>query len=92
MSANVQEVDRTRNDVSAPRKPRLLVVDDERGPRESLRMILSGCLETEILRESLESHHWNQTRTANALGITRRVLKLKMDKLGIESPEDVAID
>ena len=28
--------------------------------------------ETEILRESLESHHWNQTRTANALGITRR--------------------
>ncbi len=44
--------------------------------------------ETDILRESLESHHWNQTRTANALGLTRRVLKLKMDKLGIESPED----
>jgi len=43
--------------------------------------------ETEILREALESHHWNQTRTANALGITRRVLKLKIDKLGIESPE-----
>ena len=42
--------------------------------------------ETEILREALESHQWNQTRTANALGITRRVLKLKMDKLGIESP------
>jgi len=40
--------------------------------------------ETEILREALESHQWNQTRTANALGITRRVLKLKMDKLGIE--------
>jgi len=43
--------------------------------------------ETEILREALESHHWNQTRTANALGITRRVLKLKIDKLGIEPPE-----
>jgi transcriptional regulator with PAS, ATPase and Fis domain len=42
--------------------------------------------ETEILREALESHHWNQTRTANALGITRRVLKLKMDKLEIEDP------
>ena len=41
--------------------------------------------ETEILREALESHQWNQTRTANALGITRRVLKLKLDKLGIES-------
>jgi DNA-binding NtrC family response regulator len=43
--------------------------------------------ETEILREALESHHWNQTRTANALGITRRVLKLKMDKLQIEDPQ-----
>ena len=48
--------------------------------------------ETEILRESLESHHWNQTRTATALGITRRVLKLKMDKLGIESPDDAPIE
>jgi DNA-binding NtrC family response regulator len=48
--------------------------------------------ETDILRESLESHHWNQTRTANALGITRRVLKLKMDKLGIEPPDDAPID
>jgi len=44
--------------------------------------------ETDILRECLESHRWNQTRAANALGLTRRVLKLKMDKLGIESPED----
>ena len=44
--------------------------------------------ESEILREALERHHWNQTRTATALGITRRVLKLKMDKLGIESPPD----
>ena len=42
---------------------------------------------SEILREALESHHWNQTRTASALGITRRVLKLKMDKLGIEPPD-----
>jgi len=43
--------------------------------------------ETDILRESLESHHWNQTQTANALGLTRRVLKLKMDKLDIEAPD-----
>ncbi len=43
--------------------------------------------ETDILRESLESHHWNQTQTASALGLTRRVLKLKMDKLDIEAPD-----
>jgi DNA-binding NtrC family response regulator len=48
--------------------------------------------ETDILRESLESHHWNQTQTATALGITRRVLKLKMDKLQIESPDSVESD
>jgi DNA-binding NtrC family response regulator len=48
--------------------------------------------ETDILRESLESHHWNQTRTATALGITRRVLKLKMDKLCIEPPPDAPTD
>jgi two-component system, NtrC family, response regulator AtoC len=47
--------------------------------------------ETEILREALENHLWNQTRTASALGITRRVLKLKMDKLGIDPPDGTSI-
>ncbi len=42
--------------------------------------------ETDILTEALESNRWNQTKTAEALGITRRVLKLKMDKLNIEEP------
>lgn len=41
--------------------------------------------ETEILREALEQNDWNQTRAADSLGITRRVLKLKMDRFGIES-------
>jgi DNA-binding NtrC family response regulator len=45
--------------------------------------------ETEILREALERDGWNQTRTASGLGITRRVLKIKMDKLGIEPPGEV---
>ncbi|MDE0886677.1 MAG: sigma-54 dependent transcriptional regulator [Myxococcota bacterium] len=40
--------------------------------------------ETEILREALERQDWNQTRTAANLGITRRILKLKIDKLGID--------
>lgn len=43
--------------------------------------------EIDILREALESNRWNQTKTADALRITRRVLKLKMDKLGIEERE-----
>ena len=40
--------------------------------------------ETEILREALERCEGNQTRAAESLGITRRVLKLKMDRFGIE--------
>ena len=43
--------------------------------------------ETDILREALDSHKWNQTKTADALGITRRVLKIKMDKYGLEETE-----
>jgi len=42
--------------------------------------------ESEILREALERQDWNQTQTASLLGITRRSLKLKMDRLGIEPP------
>jgi len=42
--------------------------------------------ETEILREALERNEWNQTRTASRLGITRRSLKLKMDRLCIDAP------
>ena len=41
--------------------------------------------ETEILREALERDEWNQTRTASRLGITRRSLKLKMDRLSIDA-------
>jgi len=47
--------------------------------------LVSG-FESEILREALERQEWNQTRTAASLGITRRILKLKMDKLGIDGP------
>ena len=48
--------------------------------------------ETEILLEALETHHWNQTRTGKALGLTRRVLKTKMDKFGLTPEGDVGDD
>ncbi len=43
--------------------------------------------EREIILEALEREQWNQTRTSEALGITRRVLKLKMDRFEIVPPE-----
>ena len=39
--------------------------------------------EIDLLREALDRHGWNQTRAADALGITRRQLKLKMDRYGL---------
>ena len=43
--------------------------------------------EQELLREALERCDWNQTRAAEMLGITRRVLKLKMDRYGLSEPD-----
>ena len=42
--------------------------------------------ERELLREALERAGWNQTRAADQLGITRRALKLKMDRLALNPP------
>jgi DNA-binding NtrC family response regulator len=39
--------------------------------------------ETELIIKALERCNWVQTKTAEMLGISRRILKYKMDKLGI---------
>jgi DNA-binding NtrC family response regulator len=43
--------------------------------------------ESELLREALESSGWNQTQAAGQLGITRRQLKLKMDRHQLDGPD-----
>ena len=40
--------------------------------------------ERDIIGEALNRTHYNQTRAANVLGTTRRILKYRMDKLGID--------
>ncbi len=45
-----------------------------------------GQFESELLRETLDRANWNQTHAAEQLGITRRVLKLKMDKYRLQDP------
>jgi two-component system response regulator AtoC len=42
--------------------------------------------ERDVLREALERRDWNQTRAASDLGITRRLLKIRMDRLGLKPP------
>ncbi|SHO48446.1 sigma-54-dependent transcriptional regulator [Desulfopila aestuarii] len=41
-------------------------------------------VEKEMLLSSLEQHDWVQTRAADALGISERVLRYKMKKYGLE--------
>lgn len=40
--------------------------------------------ERELLRDALERSQGNQTQAASELGITRRVLKLKLDRFGLD--------
>jgi DNA-binding NtrC family response regulator len=60
--------------------------DDWRRGRLDFEQVVAR-FESEILREALEQSGWNQTRAAESLGLTRRVLKLKMDRFGIEPGE-----
>jgi two-component system, NtrC family, response regulator AtoC len=46
----------------------------------------SADFERALLLEALELAGWNQTRAAVRLRITRRALKLRMDRLGLEPP------
>ncbi|MFN8543430.1 MAG: sigma-54 dependent transcriptional regulator [Candidatus Binatia bacterium] len=43
--------------------------------------------ERELIQEALHQTEFNQTRAAEMLGTTRRILKYRMDKLGIEAPD-----
>jgi DNA-binding NtrC family response regulator len=61
--------------------------------RESVRSGAIGVeaaaagFERELLLEALERCGWNQTRAAEQLQITRRALKLKMDRHGLQPPD-----
>jgi DNA-binding NtrC family response regulator len=57
--------------------------DDWRAGRVGFEETL-GRFERELVREALERNEWNQTQAAAELGITRRVLKLKMDKFELD--------
>jgi transcriptional regulator with GAF, ATPase, and Fis domain len=44
-------------------------------------------LEHDLILQALAKADYNQTRAAEILGTTRRILKYKMDRLGIRSDE-----
>jgi two-component system response regulator PilR (NtrC family) len=43
-------------------------------------------LEKEQIAVALQSHHWNQSATARALGLTLRQLRYRIEKLELKQP------
>ena len=56
--------------------------DQRRQRDQSLEQAVDE-LETQMIRRALDEADFNQTKAAETLGTTRRILKYKMDKLGI---------
>ncbi len=56
------------------------------GGRKSLGSAVDD-FERDIIMEALQQTDFNQTRAAEMLGTTRRILKYRMDKLGIDAPD-----
>jgi DNA-binding NtrC family response regulator len=40
-------------------------------------------IEEKVIKEALSLNDWNQTRTADMLGVTREVLRYRMKKMGL---------
>ena len=56
------------------------------GGRKSLGVAVDE-FERELIAEALQQTDFNQTRAAERLGTTRRILKYRMDKLGIDASD-----
>src|SRR5262249_9745872 len=67
---------------SAPESVR----DEVLGGRKSLGDAVDE-FERDLIEEALRQTEFNQTRAAERLGTTRRILKYRMDKLGIDAPD-----
>jgi NtrC-family two-component system response regulator AlgB len=62
------------------------VRDEVRSGHKSLSDAVDE-FERDLIGEALSRTHFNQTRAATVLGTTRRILKYRMDKLGIADDE-----
>jgi len=60
--------------------------DEVLAGRKSLGIAV-GEFERDLILETLQQTDFNQTRAAQKLGTTRRILKYRMDQLGIQAPE-----
>jgi len=61
--------------------PRILIVDDERGPRESLRMILSGNYDVSVAENGAEALELLRTDTIDLVTVDLNMPGMKGDEL-----------
>ena len=84
MTADLKLNGRTERDASAPnpgRRAQILVVDDERGPRESLRMILSGSHDVTTADEGAEALEILRTESIDLVTVDLNMPGMKGDEL-----------
>ncbi len=84
MSANLEAIESGKRGTRAPtegRKSHLLVVDDERGPRESLRMILSGIHKVSIAEDGAEALEILRTDSIDLVTVDLNMPGMKGDEL-----------
>lgn len=71
--------------VSAPQALRSEIIESDINFQDAERMF-----ETEMIMKALKKTNYVQTKAAELLGISRRILKYKMDKLGISDQPGAA--
>jgi putative two-component system response regulator len=84
MTRDLENTDRARAGASDPKRRRrahVLVVDDERGPRESLRMILSGNHQVTTADEGAEALEILRTETIDLVTVDLNMPGMKGDEL-----------
>jgi len=88
---NVRELEHIIKRLAALSRSTLIKVSDlpaeVRSPKDQPTGLLNERLaqmERDLILEALERHDWVQTRAAESLGISERVLRYKIDKLGIK--------
>ncbi len=84
MSANLEAIESGKRGTRAAtegRKSHLLVVDDERGPRESLRMILSGIHKVSIAEDGAEALEILRTDSIDLVTVDLNMPGMKGDEL-----------
>ena len=67
--------------LEAPERSRILVVDDERGPRESLRMILSGSFDVSTAESGAEALDLLRTTAIDLVTVDLNMPGMKGDEL-----------